>query len=129
MLNNVADTKPTTTKVLNNRTITNSPTVQITTIRLNGDNFLRWAQSVRMFIRGQGKIDYITGEKTTPNPADPSFARWNVENSKIMTWLITSMGVDISCNFMCYSTAKELCDSHSDVFWFGQPITNILFES
>ena len=34
----------------------NSHSVQITTIRLNGDNFLRWSQSVRMYIRGQGKI-------------------------------------------------------------------------
>lgn len=70
----MAETKPTTTKILDNRTITNSPTIQITTIRLNGDNFLRWAQRVQMFIPGQGYIDYITREKTTPNPADPSFA-------------------------------------------------------
>ncbi|KAG6507933.1 hypothetical protein ZIOFF_033288 [Zingiber officinale] len=37
--------------------------IQITSIRLNGDNFLRWSQSVRMYIRGQGKIGYITGNK------------------------------------------------------------------
>ena len=43
-----------------------SHSVQITTIRLNGDNFLRWSQSVRMYIRGRGKIGYLTGDKKEP---------------------------------------------------------------
>ena len=38
-----------------------------------------------MFIRGQGKIGYIIGEKTVPNSADPLFFGWNVENSMVMT--------------------------------------------
>ncbi|GMP88706.1 hypothetical protein CsSME_00040591 [Camellia sinensis var. sinensis] len=59
----------------------NSHSVQITTIRLNGDNFLRWSQSVRMYIRGQGKIGYITGDKKAPAVNDPLFDSWDAENS------------------------------------------------
>ncbi|KAL5840806.1 hypothetical protein ACOSQ4_013414 [Xanthoceras sorbifolium] len=90
--------------------------VQITTIRLNGDNFLRWSQSVRMYIRGREKIGYLTGETKKPNPKDPAYATWDVENSMGMTWLVNSMTEDISCNYMCYSTAKELWDNVSQMY-------------
>ena len=49
-----------------NGTNSESHSVQITTIRLNGDNFLRWSQSVRMYIRERGKMGYLTGEKNSP---------------------------------------------------------------
>ena len=114
----MSDTKLPATKVFDNRIHSNTPTVQITIIRLNRDNFLRWSQSIRMYIRKQGKIGFITGEKTTPSPDDPSFAVWDAENSMVMTWLVNCMVEDISSNYMCYSTAKELWECDSDVFGF-----------
>ncbi|KAL9441801.1 hypothetical protein AB3S75_020326 [Citrus x aurantiifolia] len=98
------------------RNHTNSHSVQITTIRLNGDNFLRWSQSVQMYIRGQGKIGYITGDKKVPANDDPLYATWDAENSIVMTWLVNSMEEDISSNYMCYPTAKELWDNVSQMY-------------
>ena len=69
----------------------NSHSVQITSIRLNGDKMLRWSQSVRMYIRGQGKIGYVTGDKKAPAVNDPLFDSWDAENSMVMTWLVKSM--------------------------------------
>ncbi|KAL6312310.1 hypothetical protein AAG906_004931 [Vitis piasezkii] len=57
-----------------NPTTSESHSVQITTIRLNGDNFLRWSQSVRMYIRGRGKMGYLTGEKKAPVVDDSNYA-------------------------------------------------------
>ncbi|RVW29625.1 hypothetical protein CK203_100964 [Vitis vinifera] len=85
-----------------------SHSVQITTIRLNGDNFLRWSQSVRMYIRGRGKMGYLTGEKKAPAVDDPNYAIWDAENSMVMTWLVNSMEEDISSNYMCYPTTRAL---------------------
>ncbi|RVW88529.1 hypothetical protein CK203_032984 [Vitis vinifera] len=62
-------------------TTSESHSVQITTIRLNDDNFLRWSQSVRMYIRGHGKMGYLTGEKKAPAVDDPNYAIWDAENS------------------------------------------------
>ena len=90
---------------------TESHPVQITTIRLNGENFLRWSQSVRMYMRGRGKMGYLTGEKKTPKEDDPTYAAWDAENSMVMTWLVNSMEEDISSNYMCYPIAKELWDN------------------
>ena len=38
-----------------------SPSLRITTHKLSGLNFLRWSQSVKLFIRGKGKLGYLTG--------------------------------------------------------------------
>ena len=99
-----------------NGTNSESHSVQITTIRLNGDNFLRWSQSVRMYIRGRGKMGYLTGEKTAPAKADPTYATWDAENSMVMTWLVNSMEEDISSNYMCYPTAQELWENVNQMY-------------
>lgn len=84
-----------------------SHSVQITTIRLNGVNFLRWSQSVRMYVRGRGKMGCLTGDTKAPKTNDPNYALWDAENSMIMVSLVNSMNEDISANYMCYSKAKE----------------------
>ncbi|TYK15014.1 uncharacterized protein E5676_scaffold45G00480 [Cucumis melo var. makuwa] len=78
----MADTKSTTTQVVDSRALANSPTVQITTIQLNGEDFFHWSQSVRMYIRGKGENGYITREKTTLSPTDPSFVALDVKDSR-----------------------------------------------
>ncbi|XP_024031744.1 uncharacterized protein LOC112094601 [Morus notabilis] len=90
--------------------------IQITTIRLNGENFLRWSQSVRMYIRRRGKIGYLTGEKKEPTQEDPSHPTWDAENSMVMTWLVNSMEEEISSNYMCYHTAKKLWDNINQIY-------------
>ena len=95
---------------------TKSHPVQITTIRLNGDNFLRWSQAVRMYIRGRGKMGYLTGEKKPPAEDDAAYVTWDAENSMVMTWLVNSMEEDISSNYMCYPTAKELWDNVNQMY-------------
>ena len=61
-----------------------------------------------MYIRGYGKIGYLTGKTKTKESMNPSYATWDAKNSMIMTWLVNSMEEDISSNYMCYSTAEEL---------------------
>lgn len=93
--------------------------IQITSIKLNGDNFFRWSQSVRMYIRGRGKSGYLTGDNAEPATDDPTWAVWDAENSAIMTWLTNSMEEDIGANYLGYYTAKELwdavCEMYSDL--------------
>ena len=95
---------------------TESHPVQITTISLNGDNFLRWSQLVRMYLRGRGKIGYLTGDNVAPASEDPLYTTWDAENSMVMTWLMNSMNEKIGSNYMCYSTAKELWDNVNQMY-------------
>lgn len=77
---------------------------------------MRWSQSIRMYIWGQGKIGYLTGDKQAP-AKDATCATWDAENSLVMTWLVNSMDKDISSNYMCYPTAKELWDGINQMYY------------
>ena len=85
--------------------------IQITTVCLNGDNFLRLSQSIRMYLRRKRKIGYLIGDKVAPTSEDSLYTTWDVENSMVMTWLVNSMNEEIDSNYMCYSTTKELWDN------------------
>ena len=69
-----------------------------------------------MYIRGRGKIGYLTGETKELEKTDPSYALWDVENSIIMAWLVNAMEEEISVNYICYSTAKELWGNVSQMY-------------
>ena len=94
----------------------NSHYVQITSFRPNGSNYLRWSQSIKMYIHGRGKLGYLIGEQPQPDITDPQHAVWDAKNSMVMTWLVNSMEEDISSNYICYSTAKELWDSVTEMY-------------
>ena len=60
-----------------------------------------------MYIRGRGKIGYLTGEAKEPEKTDPSYAIWDAKNSMVMAWLVNAMVEEISANYMCYYIAKN----------------------
>ncbi|XP_024030846.1 uncharacterized protein LOC112094389 [Morus notabilis] len=88
----------------------------ITSHKLNGQNFLQWSQSVRMFICGRGKEDYLTGEIPILKKDDPGYKKWKVENHQIMSWLVNSMNVDIGENFLLYETAQEIWEAVRETY-------------
>ncbi|XP_052206376.1 uncharacterized protein LOC127810847 [Diospyros lotus] len=67
-------------------------------------------------IRRQGKIGYITGDKKEPAVDDPAHSVWDAKNSMVMTWLVNSIDEDISSNYMCYPTTKELWDNVNQMY-------------
>uniref|UniRef100_A0A2N9G6R9 Retrovirus-related Pol polyprotein from transposon TNT 1-94-like beta-barrel domain-containing protein n=1 Tax=Fagus sylvatica TaxID=28930 RepID=A0A2N9G6R9_FAGSY len=69
-----------------------------------------------MYIRGRGKMGYLTGEKTALAEADLTYATWDAENSMVMTWLVNSMEEDISSNYMCYPTAQEIWENVNQMY-------------
>ena len=70
--------------------------------RLDGRNYLQWAQLVRTTLKGRKKLNHLEGD-----PPDPTQEAWDDEDSLIMTWLWHSMTPEISRNCMFFSTAKE----------------------
>ena len=93
-----------------------SHSIQITTIRLNENNFLIWSQFVRMYIRGRGKLGYLTDDIKEPAKTNSNYAIWDAENSMIMAWLVNSIEEEISSNYMCYPNAKALWDNITQMY-------------
>ncbi|XP_009798195.1 uncharacterized protein LOC107817595 [Nicotiana tabacum] len=77
--------------------------------RLNGQNFLKWSQFVRTFLRGKGKLSHLLG--TGPSKEDPKFEAWDEQDSMVMSWLWNSMIPEISDTVMFLSTAKEIWEA------------------
>lgn len=69
-----------------------------------------------MYIHGRGKIGYLIGSTQQPAEESSQYAVLDAENFMIMTWLVNSMEEEISVNYMCYSTAKELQDSVNEMY-------------
>ena len=88
-----------------------SPAIQITAHRLNGENFLRWAQSVKFFVSGRGKIGLLDGTRKPLKPGDEGYQTWHAENSMLMAWLINSMEPEISQGYIFYTTAKDIWEA------------------
>ncbi|XP_019055115.1 PREDICTED: uncharacterized protein LOC109115470 [Nelumbo nucifera] len=80
----------------------------ITTVKLDGTNFLEWSQSAKLTITGRGKLGFITRREVKSSPKDPKFVRWEQDNSLVMSWLICSMQPHIARNYMFLPYAKDI---------------------
>lgn len=89
----------------------NHTSLQITTHKLNGKNFLKWSRSVLMVVRGKGKLGYLDGKIPMPKETDPSYPEWEAQNSMVMAWLIHSMEDNIADTYILFPTAKRIWDA------------------
>ena len=61
-----------------------SNSLHLTIHRLNGRNYMEWAQSVRLVMDGKGRLRYLTAEVKQPADGDPTEKNWKSENSLII---------------------------------------------
>jgi len=61
-----------------------SPSLQITQLKLNGTNFQEWFQLVLLVVRGKGKEGYLTGDVARPSTESAGSSIWEAENAIIM---------------------------------------------
>ena len=94
--------------------------VQMTSIKLNGENYVPWAKSVEVFLKAKKKVKHVRDEK--PPEDSPGFDDWEQEDAQIMTWLWNSMEPKISANFMFLDTAKDIWE-HAKKLYSGQYTT------
>ncbi|KAG6490275.1 hypothetical protein ZIOFF_051564 [Zingiber officinale] len=69
-----------------------------------------------MFVVGRGRNDYLTGAVVEPIVGDPKIRNWRTENNLAMSWLMSSIIMEIGENFLLYSLAKEIWDAASEIF-------------
>ncbi|KAG6479487.1 hypothetical protein ZIOFF_062953 [Zingiber officinale] len=58
-----------------------SSSIQLTIHKLNGKNYLEWAQSIKLVIDKKGHLGYLMGEVAAPDKDDPKWKSWKSENS------------------------------------------------
>lgn len=96
--------------------ILDSSSIQITSNKFNGSNYLQWSQSVMLFVCGRAKDEFLSGDSTQLKTSDPTLKAWRSENSMVMSWLINSMTTEIGENFLLYTTAKDIWEAARDAY-------------
>jgi hypothetical protein len=87
-----------------------NPTLQITTVKLDEFNYLAWSQSALLSTKSRGKMGYLNGRIQEQQPNDPTYDKWEAENSTIMSWLLHSMQPEIGQEYLFLHIAKEVWD-------------------
>ncbi|OMO58863.1 Zinc finger, CCHC-type [Corchorus capsularis] len=86
------------------------------TIKLDGTNYNHWSYLMRNFLKGKGLWKYVTGDKKCPRPQDglenfvSEYEEWEINNSKILTWIANCVIPSISMLLGRFNTAKEVWD-------------------
>ena len=78
-------------------------------IRLDGKNYLQWARLVKLALKGKQKLQYLSEDP--PAKDDKKFHTWDVEDTVIMTWLLNSMQIGVSQNFMFLESSKQIWEA------------------
>ena len=93
--------------------------------RLDGRNYLQWAQLVKTFLKGKGKLHHLT--YPGPKNSDLGFTSWDIEDSMIMSWLWNAMQPEVSRNYIFLSNAKDVWETVRHIYSKVQDAT-IIFE-
>jgi hypothetical protein len=85
-------------------TMGNTP---MTCVKLNGKNYVYWARSVEIFLKGKGLYDHLTSGK--PSEAS-SNSRWDQEDNQIISLMLNSVEPHIGSSCIYLPTAKDIWD-------------------
>ncbi|KAK8593973.1 hypothetical protein V6N12_046046 [Hibiscus sabdariffa] len=88
----------------------------ITCHRLNGNNYLEWSQSVKIFLSGRERYWYVTREIKNPAPTAAGYSPWMQDDNQVMTWLLNSMTPDVSKNFLLYTTSATIWETVKETY-------------
>ena len=89
---------------------------RVTSVLLNGSNFLVWSCSFRLFLGGKGKTGWILGHHPKPTTFDPTYPQWSIDNCTILEWLFNSMEDKIYHMFIYNDTVHCLWAALSQMY-------------
>ncbi|KAF3784918.1 hypothetical protein EJ110_NYTH29198 [Nymphaea thermarum] len=82
--------------------------VEVTTIRLTKDNYLRWSAVIIMEIVGWGRISYVNRKKTEPPEVSSTWDMWFLEDNQVKTWIVNSVSSNIQPLILRKKTARDM---------------------
>ncbi|XP_077247732.1 uncharacterized protein LOC143887535 [Tasmannia lanceolata] len=99
------------------------PPLQMTSIRLDGNNYPAWKRAVRIYLLGRGKVRFL--EQSPPNVKDPTYAKWEQEDAVIRSFLQGCMDSQLAANVMYLDSSKEVWDQARILYSGADNITRM----
>lgn len=93
-----------------------NPGWKLTTVPLNGVNYISWSRSALLAIGGKQKLGFIDGQSICPAKTDGKYAEWMGTDRLIRSWIFNSMEPRIADIFTFSESARELWDSIAELY-------------
>ena len=106
-------TPPVSTVTLNE---VENPSLQLIVHKPNGNNYLEWAQSIKLMIDGKGKLGHLIGKTTKLADNDPTLKTWRSENSLVIAWLVNSTEPAIGMTYLVLPITKEVWEAVQETY-------------
>uniref|UniRef100_A0A5B6Z4H0 Retrotransposon Copia-like N-terminal domain-containing protein n=1 Tax=Davidia involucrata TaxID=16924 RepID=A0A5B6Z4H0_DAVIN len=85
-----------------------NPSLQISSVKLDGTNYLAWSRSFLLGVKACGLSAYLTGDAKKPKVTDVTHNQWLSDNSLVMSWLLNSMQPHIGYGYLFLDTASAI---------------------
>ncbi|KAL0458915.1 UNVERIFIED_CONTAM: hypothetical protein Slati_0518700 [Sesamum latifolium] len=86
----------------------NNPGMSLTSIPLDGSNFLTWSRSVKISLGAKMKLSFINGKIKKPEESDQTYEQWIRADYMVTSWILNSISKEIVESFLYTTTAREL---------------------
>ncbi|XP_078153858.1 uncharacterized protein LOC144549001 isoform X4 [Carex rostrata] len=94
-------------------------------VKLDGANYAIWSQAAEMYIKGCDKLKHIKGDGNPPRPGDPLYQKWDIDDSVVKGWLLSSLHEKLFVNFIRYPTARDVWDAIASTFNNGNDTAQV----
>ncbi|KAH0693768.1 hypothetical protein KY285_020865 [Solanum tuberosum] len=75
--------------------------------KLDGSNFSLWEFHFGIFVQGKGLFGWLDGSAGLPTD-EIDYDHWNLNNAKVITWMLNSVHADIAMGLRPFSSASEM---------------------
>ncbi|XP_059626000.1 uncharacterized protein LOC132269025 [Cornus florida] len=78
----------------------------MTSVKLNGKNYILWAKSLAIFLKAKGFGDHLVQDK--PKSSVANFSSWEQRDAQIISLMLNCIKPYISSNLLYLDTTKEI---------------------
>uniref|UniRef100_A0A6N2KKL2 Integrase catalytic domain-containing protein n=1 Tax=Salix viminalis TaxID=40686 RepID=A0A6N2KKL2_SALVM len=89
---------------------------RVTTVLLNGFNYLPWSRAITIALGGRSRLGFINGKDKAPDSNSSDFENWLAKDQMVMSWILNSMERNIAEIFSYYQSSLELWEAVKDMY-------------
>uniref|UniRef100_A0A6N2MZF3 Integrase catalytic domain-containing protein n=1 Tax=Salix viminalis TaxID=40686 RepID=A0A6N2MZF3_SALVM len=94
----------------------NHSSQRVTTVLLNGFNYLPWSRAVTIALGGRSRLGFINGKDKAPDSNSSDFENWLAKDQMVMSWILNSMERNLAEIFSYYQSSLELWEAVKDMY-------------